>query len=120
MFDTLTFHHAVTFCCVVAIALAFLCIWRIHVEVRREARADAVRFASESVRWREQLQIIVTVILEQDGGIARRMAEHERLVLAIATKAPHLAKAVPELAEWLNRNDQFYKSISAAIIADVA
>lgn len=120
MFDTLTLHHAVTLCCVVAIVLAFLFIWRIHVEIRREARADAQRFASESARQRQQLQVIVTVILEQDGGVARRLAEHERLVKAITTEAPHLAKTVPELADWLNRHDQFYKSISAAIMADVA
>jgi hypothetical protein len=120
MLGIMTFQHAVTFGCVVAIALAFFCIWCIHVEIRREARADAKRFASESAMRRQQLQVIVTLILEKDGGVAQRMAEHERLVQAIATEAPHLAKAVPELAEWLNRHDQFYKSISAAIIANVA
>lgn len=120
MFGIMTFHHAVTFGCVIAIALAFLCIWCIHVEIRREARADAKRFASESALQRQQLKSIVTVILEKDGGVARRMAEHERLVQAITNEAPHLVKAVPELAEWLNGHDQFYKSISAAIIADVA
>lgn len=120
MFGTLTFHHVVTFCCVVAIALAFLCIGRIHADIRREAQADAKHYASESARRRQQLHVIVTVIQEKDGGVARRIAEHERLVRAITTEAPHLVEAVPELADWLNRHDQFYKSISAAIIADVA
>jgi hypothetical protein len=99
---------------VVLISIGLLGLWWQERVLAREARERAEQLAAQNEDHRLALDALLDVLERDAGGLTARIAEHGLLADAILKNAPGLLRVEPELSNWLNRHDRFWKALHAA------
>lgn len=99
---------------VALVAIGLFSLWRRERSTAREARERAAQLADENKKQRLALDAVFEVLASDAGGLAARIDEHEKLARAIEKSAPGLVRIEPDVPNWLNRHDCFWKALRAA------
>jgi hypothetical protein len=99
---------------VALVAIGLFNLWHRERTTAREAREHAAQLADEVKKHRVALAAVFDVLEGAAGGLAARIDEHGKLAEAIQKNAPGLVRIEPEVPNWLNRHDRFWKALRAA------
>jgi uncharacterized protein YjcR len=95
-------------------AIGLFNLWQRERMTARQAREHAAQLADENKRHRLALAAVFEVLDGDAGGLEARIDEHGKLAEAIHKSAPGLVRIEPEVPNWLNRHDRFWKALRAA------
>lgn len=89
-------------------------LWLRERSTALQARERAAQLAAQNEKQRIALAAFFDVLEGHTGGLTARIDEHGMLAEAIQKNAPGLVRIEPELPNWLNRHDCFWKALRAA------
>jgi uncharacterized protein YjcR len=99
---------------VALVATGLFDLWQRERSTARKVREQAAQLADENKKQRLALAAFFEVLEGDAGGLAARIDEHGKLAEAIQKSAPGLVRVEPEVPNWLNRHDRFWKALRAA------
>jgi len=99
---------------VASVAIGLFNLWQLERSTARKAREHAARLSDENKKHRLALAAFFDVLEGDAGGLTARIDEHGKLAEAIKRSAPGLVRIEPEVPNWLNRHDRFWKALRAA------
>lgn len=94
--------------------IALFNLWQKERTAARQVRKHAAQLAEENKKHRLALAAVFEVLEGDAGGLAARIDEHGKLAEAIHKNAPGLVRIEPDVPNWLNRHDRFWKALRAA------